>query len=100
MTTANAAPADQLSDDELRIERQKLEVWSAPQEFHDKVDALAAKFTLEDRFNLPRLAFLRDAIFLSEFALKLGGVKSVRLAAEFEQFPDGYVTTQDDETLN
>ena len=39
-----------------------------PQEFHDNVDALAGKFTLEERLNRPRLAFLRDAILLSEIA--------------------------------
>ena len=88
-----------LSDDELRIEREKLEQWCEPQVFHDKVDALAAKFSLEDRFNSPRLAFLHDAILLSEFALKLPGAKSVRLADKSEQFPDGYVTTQDNKTL-
>jgi hypothetical protein len=99
MTEADAAPTDQLSDDELRIEREKLEAWCTPQEFHNKVDALAAKFSLEDRFNSPRLAFLRDAILLTEFSLKLSGATSVRLAAEFDQFPDGYVTVQGTKTL-
>ena len=61
MTIANAAPSS-VSDDELQIERKKLEVWCTPQEFHNNVDALAAKFSLEGRFNSPRLAFLRDAI--------------------------------------
>ena len=96
---ANAAPSSQLSDDELRIEREKLEVWCTPQEFHNKVDALAAKFSIEERFNSPRLAFLHDAILLMEFALKLGGAKSVRLATKFEQFPDGFVTAKDNKTL-
>jgi hypothetical protein len=59
MTIANAAPSS-VSGDELQIERKKLEVWCTPQEFHNKVDALAAKFSVEDRFNSPRLAFLRD----------------------------------------
>jgi hypothetical protein len=63
------------------------------------VGALAAKFSLEDRFNSPRLAFLRDAILLAEFALKLDGAKSVRLAAWADRFPDGYVTTKDNKTL-
>lgn len=99
MTIANAALPNPLSDDELRIEREKLEEWCDPQVFHDKVDALAGKFSLEDRFNSPRLAFLHDAILLSEFALKLAGAKSVRLANKSEQFPDGYVTTQDNKTL-
>jgi hypothetical protein len=58
------APFCQLSDDELRIERANLEVWFTPQEFHNKVDALAAKFSLEDRFNLPRLAFLRIPVMV------------------------------------
>jgi hypothetical protein len=98
MTIANVAPFS-LSDDELRMEREKLEMWCTPQEFHNTVDALAANFSLEDRFNSPRLAFLRDAILLAEFALKLGGAKSVRLATQFDQFPDGYVTTQDNKTL-
>jgi hypothetical protein len=98
MTIANAA-SSQLPDDELRIERANLEMWCSPQEFHNKVDALAAKFSLEDRFNSSRLAFLRDAILLAEFALKLGGAKSVRLATVFDQFPDGFVTTQDNKTL-
>lgn len=89
-----------VSDDELRIAREKLEVWCPPQEFHDKVDALAAEFTLEERFNSPRLKFLADAILLTEFARKLGGVKSVRLATKFDLFPDGFVTTHDDRTLN
>ena len=96
---ANAAPFSQFSDDELRIEREELEVWCTPQEFHNKVDALAAKFSLEDRFNSPRLAFLHDAILLAEFALKLSGAISVRLAAESDQFPDGYVTVQGTKTL-
>jgi hypothetical protein len=98
MTIANAA-SSQLSEHDLKIERANLEIWCTPQEFHNKVDTLAAKFSLEDRFNSPRLAFLRDAILLAEFALKLGGAKSVRLATEFDQFPDGFVTTQDNKTL-
>ena len=98
MTVVDAAPSNQLSDDELRIEREKLEAWCTPQEFHNKVDALAAKFSLEDRFNSPRLAFLREAILLTEFALK-SGATSVRLAAESDQFPDGYVTVQGTKTL-
>ena len=99
MSIANAAPSSPLSDDELRVEREKLETWCAPQEFHGKVDALAAKFSLEERFNSPQLAFLRDAILLAEFSLKLGGAKSVRLATLFDQFPDGFVTTRDNKTL-
>jgi len=98
MTVVDAAPSNQLSDDELRIEREKLEAWCTPQEFHNKVDALAAKFSLEERFHSPRLAFLRDAILLTEFALK-SGATSVRLAAESDQFPDGYVTVQGTKTL-
>src|SRR5580704_13470609 len=98
MTIANAASSS-VSDDELRIEREKLEVWCNPQAFHDKVDALAGKFSLEERFNSPRLAFLRDAILLTEFALKLGGATSVRLATVLDQFPDGYVTMQGNKTL-
>lgn len=88
-----------ISDEELQIERENLEVWCTPQEFHDKVDALAGKFSLEERFNSPQLAFLHDAILLTEFALKLGGAKSVRLATKFDQFPDGFVTTKDNKTL-
>ena len=99
MTLANASPSSQLSDDELEVERAKLETWCTPQEFYNRVDALAAKFSLEERFNAPRFAFLRDAMLLSEFALKLGGAKSVRLATKFDQFPDGFVTTQDNKTL-
>jgi hypothetical protein len=95
---ASAAPPS-LSDDELRIERKRLEVWCTPQEFHDKVDTLAAKFSLEDRFNSPRLAFLRDAILLAEFSLKHGKAISIRLAAESDQFPDGYVTVPGTKTL-
>jgi hypothetical protein len=98
MTITSAAPSS-LSDDELRIEREKLEVWCTPQEFHDTVDALAGKFSLEERFNSPRLAFLRDAILVAEFALKLDGAKSVRLATKFERFPDGFVTAKDNKTL-
>lgn len=98
MTVAKAAPANPLTDDELRNEREKLGIWCTPQVFHDKVDALAGKFSLEDRFNSPRLAFLRDAILLSEFALKSGAL-SLRLAAVSEQFPDGYVTIQGNKTL-
>lgn len=45
------------------------------------------------------MAFLRDAILLAEFALKLSGAISVRLAAESHQFPDGYVTVQGTKTL-
>jgi hypothetical protein len=98
MTIANAASSS-VSDDELRIEREKLEVWCTPQEFHDKVDALAGKFSLEERFNSPRLSFLHDAILMAEFALKLDGAKSVRLATKFDQFPDGFVTTKDNKSL-
>lgn len=98
MTVANAAPSNQLSDDELWIEREKLEAWCTPQEFHDEVDALAAKFSLEERFNSPRLAFLRDAILLSEFALK-SGATSLRLATVSDQYPDGYVTLPGAKTL-
>jgi len=98
MTIANAAPSS-VSDDELQIECKKLEVWCTQQEFHNKVDALAAKFSLEDRFNLPRLTFLRDAILSAEFALKHGGAISVRLAAESDQFLDGYVTVPGTKTL-
>jgi hypothetical protein len=99
MTLANAPPSSRLSDEELEVERAKLEIWNTPQEFHNRVDALAAKFSLKERFNEPRLAFLRDAMLLAEFALKLGGVKSVRLATKFDQFPDGFVTTRDNKTL-
>jgi len=95
---ANAASSS-ASEDELRIEHEKLEVWCTPQEFHDKVDALAAKFSLEDRFNSPRLGFLHDAILLAEFSLKHGEATSVRLAAESDQFPDGYVTVPGTKTL-
>jgi hypothetical protein len=98
MTIANAAPVS-LSDEELRIERQKLEVWNTPQVFHDLVDALAAKFSLKERFNSPRLGFLLDAILLTEFALKLDGAKSLKLAGHSEQFPDGYVTPKHGKTL-
>ena len=98
MTIATAATPS-VSDQELKIEREKLEVWCTPQEFHDKVDALAAKFSLEERFNSPRLSFLHDATLVAEFALKLDGAKSVRLATKFDQFPDGFVTTKDDKTL-
>jgi hypothetical protein len=94
---ANAA-LPSVSDDELQIERKRLEAWCTPQEFHNKVDALAAKFSLEDRFNSPRLAFLRDAILLAEFALKHGAI-SVRLADASDQFPDGYVTVPGTKTL-
>jgi hypothetical protein len=59
---------------------------------------VAAKFSLEERFNSPRLAFLRDAILLSEFAIK-SGATSVRLATAVDQFPDGYVTVQGTKTL-
>lgn len=99
MTLETAAPRDGLSDEELKIERGKLEIWCPSQEFYDKVDALAAKMTHEDLFNSPRLGFLLDAMFIAEFAVKLGGAKSVRLATGYEQFPDGFVTTRDDKTL-
>jgi hypothetical protein len=99
MTITNIVAAD-LSADPLRIERGKLESWSTPEEFRSRVDALAAKFSLEDRFNSPHLSFLHDAILLCEFALKLGGTKSVRLAIEFDRFPDGFLTTKDNKTLN
>jgi hypothetical protein len=98
MVIANAASSS-VSDDELQIEREKLEVWCTPQEFHTKVDALAAKFSLEERFNSPRLSFLHDAILMAEFSLKLDGAKSVRLATKSEQFPDGFVTAKDNKTL-
>jgi hypothetical protein len=99
MTLANAPSSSRFSNEELEVERAKLEIWNSPQEFQKTVDALAAKFSLEERFNEPRLDFLRDAILLVEFALKLGGVKSIRLATKFDQFPDGFVTTQDNKTL-
>ena len=54
---------------------------------------------MNNRFNSPQLAFLHDAILLTEFALKLGGAKSVRLATKFDQFPDGFVTMKDNKTL-
>jgi len=95
---ANAASSS-ASEDELRIEHEKLEVWCTPQEFHDKVDALAGKFSLDERFNSPRLSFLHDAILVAEFALKLDGAKGVRLATKFEQLPDGFVTTKDNKGL-
>jgi len=95
---ANAASSS-ASEDELRIEHEKLEVWCTPQEFHDKVDALAGKFSLDERFNSPRLSFLHDAILVAEFALKLDGAKGVRLATKFEQLPDGFVTTKDNKSL-
>jgi hypothetical protein len=99
MTFAKDAQPVRISDDELKTERAKLETWCTPQDFHDKVNALAARFTLEDRFNSPRLAFLRDAVSLSEFSMKLGGAKSVRLATASDQFPDGFVTPQNGKTL-
>jgi len=81
MTLETASPPDRLSDDERKVERAKLEIWCPPQEFYDKVDALAAKVTHEELFNSPRLGFLLDAMSIAEFVVKLGGVKSVRLSA-------------------
>jgi hypothetical protein len=96
----NGVPLADLPDAVLEAERAKLETWCTPDIFRKKVDALAGHFTLEERFNSPRLAFLHDAILLSEFANKLGGVTSVRLATKFERFPDGVIeTTQDDKSL-
>lgn len=98
MMTPNHAQPGGLSDADLKSARKELEGWQSPQDFHDKVDGLAAKFTLEERFNSPRLAFLRDAICLSEFASKTGA-KSLRLPYAYEQFPDGLVTPQHGKTL-
>jgi hypothetical protein len=96
MATA-ATPS--VSDQELQIEREKLEILCTPQEFYEKVDALAAKFSHEEWFNSPRLSFLYDAMLVAEFALKLDAAKSVRLATKLEQFPDGFVTTKDNKKL-
>jgi len=80
-----------LSDDELEKARAELTVSCAPQEFWNKVDAVAGKFTLEERFTSPRLGFLRDAATIAEFAIKLPNATSARLASKRQTYPDGFV---------
>jgi hypothetical protein len=86
-------PIPNLSTEESRSARADLEVLCAPKMFVQKLDALADRTTPKERFNEPRLGFLRDAMMLGEFARQLDGAKRVRLAAEGDRFPDGFVET-------
>jgi ribosomal L7/L12-like protein len=92
-------PPASLSAEELKSARADLALWCTPEQFFKKVDVLAGKETLEERFNAPRLGFLRDASILAVFAKELKGVSRVRLAAAADSFPDGFVETSDG-TLN
>jgi Ribosomal protein L7/L12 dimerisation domain len=86
-------PTPSLSAEELKSTRADLEVWRAPMEFFEKVAVLAKRTASEGWFNAPRLGFLRDAMILGEFARQLEGARRVRLAAEADRFPDGFVET-------
>jgi hypothetical protein len=92
-------PPAGLSAEELKGARADLALWSTPEDFFKKVDVLAGKEALKERFNAPRLGFLRDASILAVFAKELKGVSRVRLAAPADDFPDGFVETSDG-TLN
>ena len=80
-----------LSDDELEKARAELTVSCPPQEFWNKVDAVAGKFTLVERFTSPRLGFLRDAETIAELAIKLPTATAVRLASKHQTYPDGFI---------
>ena len=88
-----------ISDEEIRKARADLAAWHAPQEFFTKVESISNKVTSKELFNSPKLGFLLDAMILAEYAVKLPGARSVRLATESERFPDGFVDTPDG-TLN
>jgi hypothetical protein len=92
-------PTPGLSAEELKSARTDLEIWCAPREFFQKAEALAKRTTSEELFNAPRLQFLLDAMTLAEFARQLEGTRRVRLAAEADTFPDGFVETSNG-TLN
>lgn len=64
--------------------------WQSPDEFVGCVSEAFEKVTPSEIFNIPALAFLRDAWTLGQFA-KLSCCDSVQLAAPLEQFPDGRV---------
>jgi len=88
-------PTSGLSDEELRSARADLEAWCSPEEFFEKVGVLKKKTTTEELFNAPRLGFLLEAMILAEFAKQLDGARRVRLVAEADRFPDGFVETSD-----
>jgi len=73
-----------LSDDDLEKERVDLAVSYAPQDFWNKVDALAAKVTHEELFTSPKLGFLRDAMIIAECAIHLTNATAARLASKIE----------------
>jgi Ribosomal protein L7/L12 dimerisation domain len=89
----NERPTSSLSDEELKRARAGLEAGCAPNDFFEKVGALAKKTTPKEWFNEPRLQFLRDAMILGEFAKQLDGAIRVRLTAHADTFPDGFVET-------
>jgi hypothetical protein len=80
-----------LSDDDLEKERVDLAVSYAPQDFWNKVDALAAKVTHEELFTSPKLGFLRDAMIIAECAIHLTNATAARLASKRQTYPDGFV---------
>jgi hypothetical protein len=86
-------PTSSLSDEELKRARAELEAGCAPNDFFEKVGVLAKKSTPKEWFNEPRLQFLRDAMILAEFARQLDGAIRVRLTADADTFPDGFVET-------
>ena len=82
-----------LSPNNLTTVRAALEVWCSPQTFFKKIEDLAKPITTEELFNAPQLGFVRDAMILAEFAIKLEGAQKVRLATGGEKYPDGFVET-------
>jgi hypothetical protein len=79
-----------LSPEDIRKARADLAVWRAPLDFRAAVVALLKRSRSREFFNNPGHQFLRDAFVLAEF-VEREPVDRVRLAAQSEQWPDGYV---------
>lgn len=76
--------------DEVTACKVALQSWQNPSTFWEVSAALRQRLKREEFFNIPALAFLREAWTLGRFAT-LSGAESVRLGDD--RFPDGFVRT-------
>lgn len=76
-----------VTDDEVAAVRAGLTEWQSPDAFNGLLSGFVDRLTRGEFFNVPALAFLRDAWTLGKFG-NLARADAVRLSPE--SFPDGY----------
>jgi hypothetical protein len=81
------------TESELDAAQHLLVLWQSLDDFSNTTLAMCRRCLSADYFNRPRLKFLHDAYVLAKFA-RLQGADSVRLAALFDQWPDGFIKLQ------